>query len=288
MAREKVAVALVTQSNGMQERIILCDQDEIRLGRDKGNEFVISEPGVSRVHASLSASRSGVVITDFESLNGTFVNGVRIHGMRDVSSSEEIQIGKVRIVIELASDYEPEEIRSTRARAMTAQMRPIAVSVLVFEISVNDKHEGDSERETTLKDTIEEFDGIIDRQIGEKTVALWMGGDGKNQSLRAIRAFQRIYEKLEVKSGRDLVLRGVISSGTGLQATTGANASGGEMNLIGDPLNIAFALFGCLDMAGETLLFDGRTAEQIQDSVSVCSVEGVSTDTEQLFRLADF
>jgi len=36
MAREKVAVALVTQSNGMQERIILCDQDEIRLGRDKG------------------------------------------------------------------------------------------------------------------------------------------------------------------------------------------------------------------------------------------------------------
>lgn len=273
MKRENIAVVIVKHSHGKEERLILRDQDEIRIGRDESNECVISEAGVSRVHASLSASQTGVVLTDFESLNGTFVDGERMYGMRDVTSVREIQIGNVRITIELSSGYRPGDRRGVHARAMTAQMNPVAVSVLIFEMDTVVEHSTDSEQwKVSAEQIIKEFDGKIDRYIGERVVALWVGGDSKNQALRAVRAFQRMSEHLEA-SKASLSIHGVLSSGMGLQASARTEGVGSEMNIIGDPLNEAFSLFGNLDMSGERLLVDVKTAEQIHGAVTLRSLE---------------
>ena len=285
MKRENIAVSIAKHSDGREERLILRDQDEIHIGRDESNELVISDAGVSRVHASLSASRSGVVLTDFESLNGTFVDGERIHGMRDVTAAEEIQIGNVRIAIELSSEYGAVDRRATRARAMTAQMRPVAVSVLIYEMDGDDIPDDTEEWKVSAERIIEEFDGKIDRHIGARVVALWVGGDGKNQALRAIRAFQRIREQLG-SSQAFTSLRGALSSGMGLQASTGIQGRGSEMNIIGDPLNQAFSLFRNLDMSGETLILDAKTAEQVDGSVTLRALESEVHELNQVFSLA--
>lgn len=285
MKRKNIAVIIAKQPDGSEERLILRDQDEIHIGRDESNELVISDAGVSRVHASLSASRSGVVLTDFESLNGTFVDGERIHGMRDVTAAEEVQVGNVRIAIELSSEYGSVDRRGARARAMTAQMRPVAVSVLICEMDGSDIPKGSEEWTEIAERIIEEFDGRIDRHIGQRLVALWVGGDGKNQALRAIRAFQRMSEQLGSFQALP-TLRGALSSGMGLQASTGIQGIGGEMNIIGDPLNGAFSLFGNLDMSGETLLLDAKTAEQIHGSVTLRALESEVQELNQVFSLA--
>jgi pSer/pThr/pTyr-binding forkhead associated (FHA) protein len=285
MKRKNIAVVVVKHSDEREDRLILRDQDEICIGRDKSNECVISDAGVSRVHASLSASRSGVVLTDFGSLNGTFIDGECIHGMRDVTSVDEIQIGNVRMTIELCSEDGATDRRGTRARAMTAQMRPVAVSVLLFEMDGDVTVKNSEQWKTSARKIIEEFDGRIDRQIGKRVVALWVGGDGKNQALRAVRAFQRMSEQL---AGSQVFssIRGVLSSGMGLQASARTEGVGSEMNIIGDPLNEAFSLFGNLDMSGETLLVDPKTAEQIHGVVTLRSLELDACDRNQVFALS--
>jgi DNA-binding NtrC family response regulator len=50
----------------------------IRLGTAEGNDLRLTDPTVSRVHATLSTGSEGVRIRDLGSTNGTFVDGVRV------------------------------------------------------------------------------------------------------------------------------------------------------------------------------------------------------------------
>jgi hypothetical protein len=56
------------------------------------------ENGVSRCHAIVRVTGSGVFIKDFNSRNGTFLNGYELHPMREyaVSDGDEIVLGRIR------------------------------------------------------------------------------------------------------------------------------------------------------------------------------------------------
>ena len=45
------------------------------IGRDNQNDIVLDEAMISRCHAMLLAKRSGIVLIDLDSTNGTLVNG---------------------------------------------------------------------------------------------------------------------------------------------------------------------------------------------------------------------
>jgi len=69
------------------------DRDSISLGRDPGNDIVISDPQVSRQHARITRQGSLMVIEDLGSTNGTFVNGVRLTGPHTLVSGDVIGLG---------------------------------------------------------------------------------------------------------------------------------------------------------------------------------------------------
>ncbi|MFB0536434.1 MAG: FHA domain-containing protein [Anaerolineae bacterium] len=54
----------------------------IIIGREAGNDVVISDPQVSRRHASLAWDGRQFIIQDLGSANGTFVNGERLTAPR--------------------------------------------------------------------------------------------------------------------------------------------------------------------------------------------------------------
>ena len=80
----------------------------IMLGRkDEGNEQQIDldfaqlggrENGVSRCHAIVRVNGDGVFIKDFNSRNGTFLNGYELHPMREYSvvDNDELVLGRIR------------------------------------------------------------------------------------------------------------------------------------------------------------------------------------------------
>jgi pSer/pThr/pTyr-binding forkhead associated (FHA) protein len=68
------------------------------IGRSTGADFIVDAALVSRVHCRLSALPNGELeITDLESTNGTFLNGVRVESAR-VTSGDRLTVGRVELV----------------------------------------------------------------------------------------------------------------------------------------------------------------------------------------------
>lgn len=63
------------------------------LGRDPACHVVIDRPLVSRRHARITVEGHRVTIEDLGSLNGVFVNGARVTGIRDLFDGDWVTIG---------------------------------------------------------------------------------------------------------------------------------------------------------------------------------------------------
>jgi hypothetical protein len=70
---------LLVQTPGAPPRTYPLLAASVRLGRGPENDLVLQDARVSRVHGLLSARQGGLVYSDLDSRNGSFVNGVRVH-----------------------------------------------------------------------------------------------------------------------------------------------------------------------------------------------------------------
>ena len=80
------------------------------LGRETGCDIVLNAHGVSRRHAKISWDKEGVVITDLQSSNGIFVNGIQIKEKLlhagDIISLSDVVL-EIRIVVQEAQIFQP-------------------------------------------------------------------------------------------------------------------------------------------------------------------------------------
>jgi pSer/pThr/pTyr-binding forkhead associated (FHA) protein len=79
------------------ERIALVN-DVTTVGRDEAADLLLDDVSVSRRHAVFTRTASGrITLRDLNSLNGTYVNGVRVEEV-GLHSADEVQIGKFKLV----------------------------------------------------------------------------------------------------------------------------------------------------------------------------------------------
>lgn len=72
----------------------VIDSAEMVLGRDDGCDIVIPVRQISRQHVRIMMEGGACVIEDMRSKNGTWVNGYRLTGMRQLEDGDEIRIAK--------------------------------------------------------------------------------------------------------------------------------------------------------------------------------------------------
>ena len=65
------------------------------IGRDPGNDLVLESQSVSARHAELSLAGGVWTLTDLGSINGTWVDGVRVVDSLDLSPGSEVRIAGV-------------------------------------------------------------------------------------------------------------------------------------------------------------------------------------------------
>ena len=74
------------------------DSDGVSIGRSPDNRLVIDNPAVSHHHARIFQEHDRLMLQDFGSLNGTFVNGQRVQ-MISLKPGDSVAIGKHTIVV---------------------------------------------------------------------------------------------------------------------------------------------------------------------------------------------
>ena len=67
------------------------------VGRDQEADIVIDTPNVSRLHARIEVTKTGFVVTDLGSTNGTWHNGERIKKPRVVAPGDDLRVGPHRL-----------------------------------------------------------------------------------------------------------------------------------------------------------------------------------------------
>ena len=74
------------------------DSQEVSIGRSPDNGIVIDNPAVSHYHARVFKEEDRLMLEDFGSLNGTFVNGQRVQ-MVTLKAGDSVGIGKHTILV---------------------------------------------------------------------------------------------------------------------------------------------------------------------------------------------
>ncbi len=85
-------------SKGTWKQVVL-DQPKMTIGRAQDNHIVLDQSAVSRYHALLQKTGRGITITDNKSVNGVFINGIRLEGTYQLCDKDIIQIGSVTMFV---------------------------------------------------------------------------------------------------------------------------------------------------------------------------------------------
>ncbi len=70
------------------------------IGRSRGCDIVVEDPGVSRRHAEIRPAEDGWMIRDLGSTNGIYLNRSPIDGPTELRSGDHIELGETEIVFE--------------------------------------------------------------------------------------------------------------------------------------------------------------------------------------------
>src|SRR5687768_1873249 len=92
---------LIITSPGFVNQACELPDGEFAVGRDLDNAIIIREASVSGKHCQLLVFGSEVIVRDSGSKNGTFVNGARVQGQRQVTNRQTIRMGNVEARLEI-------------------------------------------------------------------------------------------------------------------------------------------------------------------------------------------
>ncbi|GAP12631.1 ABC-type multidrug transport system, ATPase component [Longilinea arvoryzae] len=89
----------VAAAAGEMQPIRFGEKALLQIGRDPGNDIVLSSPTVSRFHAQIERVGHRYCLRDLRSANGTFVNDQRIEKEVWLNENDTVRIGRHRFVM---------------------------------------------------------------------------------------------------------------------------------------------------------------------------------------------
>jgi hypothetical protein len=84
--------------DGRQRRALLLEGDRLIVGSAPDCDVVVGDTSVSRVHAMLHQLNGRWFIEDCDSRNGTAVNGQQLTSLHPLRPSDEVRLGRARVV----------------------------------------------------------------------------------------------------------------------------------------------------------------------------------------------
>jgi phage tail-like protein len=101
--------SLVIEFQGDVIRTLPLTFSVLTIGRSPENDLTLQHPGVSRQHVELSLTAGGLVVTDLESSNGSFIDDTRLlpHQPTRVEQGQTLRIGPFILAIRRSPTERP-------------------------------------------------------------------------------------------------------------------------------------------------------------------------------------
>lgn len=96
------AVLVVVKGPEVGERFYL-DRASLVMGRDPGCDIFLNDVTVSRTHAAVDVGDGRVTVRDTGSLNGTYVNGIRVDSA-PLAPGDSVQVGRFVMVFHVGGE----------------------------------------------------------------------------------------------------------------------------------------------------------------------------------------
>ena len=109
----------------------LLNNPIITVGREAKNDIVVAEDAVSRYHLTLKREKSGYIVEDAGSTNGTFLNGQKLEGRAVLNPDDVLRVGTVQLhyVRKPLPEHGQDEIQ-TRSLGLTREQTGELVSAI--------------------------------------------------------------------------------------------------------------------------------------------------------------
>jgi hypothetical protein len=103
-------------------------REEIRIGRDPGNDLVLPTKSISREHARLTSVNGRWFVEDRGSYNGTLLNGTRIPpgSLLPLRHGDRVSIGPLTVIYADPAAGADHEITEPQEGAVEAYSRPLS------------------------------------------------------------------------------------------------------------------------------------------------------------------
>lgn len=97
MPRPRIQLKAVTPALAGQT---WTSDSRLRVGRVSNLEVVLDDPSISRYHAEISATKTGFLVRDLGSTNGTFLNKVRVgQAGQELRSGDIVRFGNIALTV---------------------------------------------------------------------------------------------------------------------------------------------------------------------------------------------
>jgi len=129
---------LAAISGKLKGAIFAIEEDALIIGRETAANVCLADAAVSRRHSKIEKKDEGFVITDLESLNGTFVNGVPVRS-RVLQHGDRVRIGDAQFLF-LLHDGEPtksSEVTLDEVQIVTGPTVQVRLDEAVFQMERN-------------------------------------------------------------------------------------------------------------------------------------------------------
>ena len=102
--------SLFVIKGGDQGKLFDVEEGTLGIGRDPSNHLQVHDTEVSRRHAELRYDGAHCIVADLGSSNGTYVNGTRLEGERQLSTSDKLQVGGTLMLFTDPEEQLPDDL----------------------------------------------------------------------------------------------------------------------------------------------------------------------------------
>jgi FHA domain len=88
-------------------RDVNVPEGEVTVGRSRSATISLQDPSISRIHIRVVAREGRVSLEDLGSVNGTYVNGLRVEGVVEIGDGAQIMLGESELELKVEKAPSP-------------------------------------------------------------------------------------------------------------------------------------------------------------------------------------